>query len=86
MLNSLELVGSIKSINLNCINLEVKRSYYDDNYTPIYDLFTIYQWNTSQKNFFNSLRENDVITIRGRLEKSNDEITIIAEHIQKVLL
>ena len=89
MINTVLLIGKVKGIEFNensaTLSLEVKRPYKNENGEYDSDLFSIETWKGSVEVVKEYCAVDKNISIRGRLEKTNDgNLKLIAEKIMLV--
>ena len=88
MINQLLLVGKIKKVpdmdllkNNGEIEVEVKRSYKNNDGIYLNDCFKCYLWIAISKKISISCKVGDVVAIKGRLIEDEGSYKIMAEQV-----
>lgn len=75
-----QLVDSTSSTYAN-FKVQVKSNYRNHDGEFTYDYFDVVLWKGLSKEYLTSLELNTILAIKGRLEKKDEKIIIIAENI-----
>lgn len=91
-MNHLHLVGTISNIDkevyshktskLLPFSVSVLSNFKDANGKYLVENFDVYFWKGASKSIQNAINIGHLVTLRGRLEKLDEQIIIVAEHLE----
>lgn len=82
MLTAVYMVGRLGPMDKNLFRkIKVQRPYKEDMKTPTIDVIETMYWSENLSAPFYRGRENQLVSIKGRLEQRNEKVVIIAEQV-----